>query len=112
VEVVGSLFDPKVKNNFTAIFAHLATSSASLEKLLNSENGALAHTLSHVDSFTGNLVKNNQRIDSTLYNLQKTSDQLANAKIGETVESVQSTMNELKGVISKMNSPNGSLVYC
>ena len=42
VQVVGSLFDPKAKNNFTAIFAHLATSSASLEKLLNAETSALA----------------------------------------------------------------------
>jgi len=109
VEVVGGLFDPKVKNNFTAIFAHLAASSASLEKLLNTETGALAHTLGHVDSFTGNLAKNNHRIDTTLYNLQKTSDKLANSKIGETVETIQSTMNELKGVINKINNSNGSL---
>jgi phospholipid/cholesterol/gamma-HCH transport system substrate-binding protein len=109
VKVVGGLFDPKVKNNFTAIFAHLASSSVSLEKLLNAENSELARTLSHVDSFTGNLAKNNQRIDTTLANLQKTSERLANSKIDETIESVQSTMNELKGVIGKINSSNGSL---
>src|SRR5215472_11112480 len=33
VEVVGSLFDPKVKNNFAAIFTHLANTSAALEKM-------------------------------------------------------------------------------
>lgn len=109
VEVVGGLFDPKVKNNFTAIFAHLAASSASLEKLLNSENSILARTLGHVDSFTGNLAKNNQVIDSTLRNLQKTTDNLAKARIDEAVASIQTTMDQLKGVIDKVNSPNGSL---
>jgi phospholipid/cholesterol/gamma-HCH transport system substrate-binding protein len=69
----------------------------------------LAHTLGHVDSFTGNLAKNNARIDSTLYNLQKTTDNLAKAKISEAVASMQSTMDQLQTVISKVNSPNGSL---
>jgi len=109
IEVVGGLFDPKVKNNFTAIFSHLAASSASLEKMLNSENSMLAHKMNHVDSFTGNLVKNNKRIDTTLSNLQKTTEDLSKAKISETVASINSTMEQLKTVIDKVNSPNGSL---
>ncbi|HTS42866.1 MAG TPA: MlaD family protein [Puia sp.] len=109
VEVVGSMFDPKMKNNFTSIFEHLTATSASLEKLLSTEHGALAQSLNNVDSFTANLAKNNRLIDTTLYNLQKTSNGLANAKIQETVESVQSTMNALKEVINKINNSNGSL---
>jgi len=109
VEVVGSLFDPKLKNNITAIFTHLANTSASLEKLLNTENGSLSASLNNLNSFTGNLAKNNQRIDSTLSNLQKTTQKLSDAKIEETVESIQSTMNELKNVIGKINNSNGSL---
>jgi phospholipid/cholesterol/gamma-HCH transport system substrate-binding protein len=109
VEVVGSMFDPKTKNNFSAILAHLAASSASLQYLLNERTGALAQTLNNVDSFTGNLAKNNDHINKTLDNLQKTTEQLSNAKFGETVQSIQSAMNELKEAISKMNSTNGSL---
>ncbi len=109
VEVVGSMFDPKTKNNFQAIFAHLAATSASLEKLLNTENGALATSLNNINSFTSNLAKNNPRIDSTLTNLQKTSEKLSSAKIGEAVDNIQSTMNELKAVVDKVNSNNGSL---
>jgi len=109
VEVIGSMFDPKMKNNFTSLFEHLTATSASLEKLLSTEHGALAQSLNNVDSFTANLAKNNRRIDTTLYNLQKTSNGLASAKIQETVESVQSTMNALKEVINKINNSNGSL---
>ena len=109
VQVIGSMFDPKTKNNFQAIFGHLAATSASLEKLLNTENGALASSLNNINSFTGNLAKNNPRIDSTLTNLQKTSEKLSSAKIGEAVDNIQSTMNELKAVVDKINSNNGSL---
>jgi phospholipid/cholesterol/gamma-HCH transport system substrate-binding protein len=109
VEVVGSLFDPKVKNNFAAIFTHLANTSAALEKMLNSENSSLVKTLDNMNSFTGNLAKNNGRIDTTLSNLEKTTDKFSNAKIDEAVASVQSTMNELKEVIAKINNSNGSL---
>jgi phospholipid/cholesterol/gamma-HCH transport system substrate-binding protein len=109
VEVIGSMFDPKTKNNFTSMFAHLAASSASLQILLNTQTGALARSLNNVDSFTGNLARNNEHINGTLANLEKTTDKLSNAKIAETVESIQSTMNELKATIGKMNSSNGSL---
>jgi phospholipid/cholesterol/gamma-HCH transport system substrate-binding protein len=109
VEVVGSMFDPKTKNNFSAILAHLAVSSASLQYWLNEKTGTLAQTLNNVDTFTGNLAKNNDHINKTLDNLQKTTEQLSNAKISETVASVQSAMTELKELVGKMNSTNGSI---
>jgi phospholipid/cholesterol/gamma-HCH transport system substrate-binding protein len=109
VEVVGSMFDPKTKNNFSAILSHLAVSSASLQTLLNAQTGALAKSLNNVDTFTSNLARNNDHINKTLENLEKTTNNLANAKIQETVETLQSTLNDLKGVVGKMNSSNGSL---
>jgi phospholipid/cholesterol/gamma-HCH transport system substrate-binding protein len=109
VKVVGTLFNPKLKNNLSAIVANLATSSASLQTLLNAESGELGKALKNVDQFTGNLAKNNDHVTRTLENLDKTSANLAAAKIPETLESLQSTVTELKGVVSKVNSPNGSL---
>lgn len=109
VKVVGTLFDPKLKNNLTSIVANLATSSASLQTLLNAQSGELAKALKNVDDFTGNLAKNNEHVTNTLQNLDKTSANLAAAKIPETLESLQSTVTELKGVVAKVNSPNGSL---
>jgi len=109
VEQVGSMFDPKTKNNFSAIMAHLAASSASLQILLNTQTGALARALSNVDSFTGNLARNNEHINKTLDNLDRTTNKLANAKIEEAVASIQTTMDELKATIGRLNSTNGSL---
>jgi phospholipid/cholesterol/gamma-HCH transport system substrate-binding protein len=109
IRVVGSLFDPTVKNNFGAIIANLARSSASLQVMLNEKTGALAHSMVHLDSFTNNLASNNQRITGTLDNLEKTTNKLANAKIDETLQSAQEAMNSLKDAVNKVNSNNGSL---
>jgi phospholipid/cholesterol/gamma-HCH transport system substrate-binding protein len=109
IQVVGSLFNPSVKGNFTAIIANLAKSSASLQMLLNDRTSSLAHSMNHLDSFTNNLASNNQRITGTLDNLEKTTAKLSNAKINETLESAQGAMTALKDAINKVNSPNGTL---
>jgi len=109
IQVVGSLFNPNVKNNFTTIFANLARSSASLQIMLNERTSSLAHTMVHLDSFTNNLASNNQRINGTLDNLEKTTGKLANAKIDETLQSAQEAMNSLKDAINKVNSTNGTI---
>jgi len=109
VEVVGSMFDPRAKNNFATILANLAGSSASLQQMLNSQTGTLAKSLNNVDTFTKNLAGNSGHINETLANLDKTTSKLANSKIEETVESIHSTMTQLNTAISKLNSNNGSL---
>jgi phospholipid/cholesterol/gamma-HCH transport system substrate-binding protein len=109
IEVIGSMFDPKLKNNFSSIVANLASSSAELQRMLNTQSGYLATSLKNVSDFTGNLNKNNDHITHTLDNLDKTSASLASAKIPEAVQSIQSTMTELKGVVGKLNSTDGSL---
>jgi phospholipid/cholesterol/gamma-HCH transport system substrate-binding protein len=109
IQVVGSLFNPSVKNNFTSIIGNLARSSASLQLMLNDRTSSLAHSMIHLDSFTNNLASNNQRITGTLDNLEKTTGKLANAKIDETLQSAQEAMNSLKDAINKVNSPNGTI---
>ncbi|HLY70052.1 MAG TPA: MlaD family protein [Puia sp.] len=109
VEVVGTLFDPKTKNNFTSIFAHIAASSASLEAMLNGQTGALSHSLKNLDTFTKSLAGNKDQMNKTMDNLQKASAQLANSKIEETVATLQTTMNEIKTTLDKVNNNNGTL---
>ena len=107
--MVGSLFDPKLKNNFSAILSNLAASSANLQLLLNAQTGQLAQSMRNVNAFTANLAKNNDHITSTLQNVDKTTANLASAKIPETVETLQATVTELRNTIAKMNGTNGTL---
>ena len=109
IQVVGGMFNPAVKNNFSAILGNLAKSSASLQIMLDDKSSALAHSMVHLDSFTNNLAKNNQRITGTLDNLEKTTSKLANSKIEETIQSAQATMVALKDAINKVNSTDGTM---
>jgi len=77
--------------------------------LLNAQTGALAQSLKNVNTFTANLAKNNDHITHTLENVEKTTSNLAAAKIPETVESLQSAVNDMKGLVSKVSNNNGSL---
>jgi phospholipid/cholesterol/gamma-HCH transport system substrate-binding protein len=109
IEQIGATFDPRLKGNLASIIANLAASTAQLQIMLNAQTGMLAKSLKNVNDFTANLDKNNDHITHTLENVDKATSNLAAAKIPETVESLQSTINELKGVVGKMNSNSGSL---
>jgi phospholipid/cholesterol/gamma-HCH transport system substrate-binding protein len=109
IQVIGSLFNPKLKNNFSAIIANLATSSASLQTLLNAQTGQLAQAMHNTNEFTANLAKNNDHFTHTMENVEKATSNLAAAKIPETVQTLQSTVSELRAAIAKMNSTDGSL---
>lgn len=109
IEVVGTYFDPTTKNNFQKIIANLTATSASLNELINSQNSSLAKSLNHVESITANLASNNEHISHTMENLDRTTAHLANAKIEETVASLQSTANSLSDIMKKANSKEGTL---
>jgi phospholipid/cholesterol/gamma-HCH transport system substrate-binding protein len=109
IEVVGTMFDPRLKNNFGAIMANLASSSAQLQILLNAQTSSLAMSLKNMNEFTGNLAKNNDKINRTLDNVEKTTSNLAASKIPETVAALQSSITQLNGILGKLNSPNGSM---
>ncbi len=60
-------------------------------------------------SSTGNLKGNNDKINRTLDNVEKTTANLAAARIPETVASLQSTITQLNGLIGKLNSNSGTM---
>lgn len=113
---VNRILDPSAKNNIASILvnlnkttAHLVESGASLEKLLNTQSGALAKTLDNLNSFTANLSGNNEKINSILGNLDKTSSNLAKLELEKTLNTLNTTIGELKALIGKVNTNSGTL---
>jgi phospholipid/cholesterol/gamma-HCH transport system substrate-binding protein len=76
----------------------------------------LARSLNNMDVITANLAKNNDAISSSIRNIEVTTGNLANAPIQQTFRDwkahfgdLRGTINEMKGMVSRINSPNGTL---
>jgi phospholipid/cholesterol/gamma-HCH transport system substrate-binding protein len=112
---MNSIVDANSKANIQAMLANLnrttaslATSSASLNTLLNTQTGALAKSLNNVSAITGNLANNNEKITSVMSNLDKTTQNFSQLDVQKTLTTLNGTINELKSTIGKLNSNSGT----
>ena len=112
---VNRILDPTAKNNIGATLehlnkttAHLINASASLEILLNTQTGALAKTLNNLNSFSANLVTNNDKINNLVGNLDKTATNLSALDLDKTLTTLNGTIADLKSTIGKLNSDTGT----
>ncbi|NCU03003.1 MAG: MCE family protein [Chitinophagaceae bacterium] len=106
---VNSMFDEHTKSNLKHTIANLKTTSDNLSVMLNSKNGALAKTLTNVETFTTNLNTNNEKLNTTIDNLKNTSQKLSEVQIKETVVNLNNTITQLQGILQKANKGEGSL---
>lgn len=116
LENINSIFDPNTKGNLQSTIANLklvterlSYTSADLQALMNAQTGAVSHTMNNLESFSGNLAKNNEKFDTIIDNLQKTTSQLSQAQLKETVDNLNKSLSELKTTLAKLNSTEGSL---
>ncbi len=113
---INSIFDPNAKNNLQTAIANitqitemLAKSSASLNDMLDKQNGSLAKSLNDVNSFTNNLSKQNDKINNTLANIETTTKGLSKTDFEGTVAKLKTTIETMNTAVSKLNSNSGSL---
>ncbi len=116
LHVVTGVFDPAAKNNIKGIIANLnattasfALSAASLQEILNVQNGALSHTLNNVSAFTANLNSNNAKLDSILENARIASQKFADIDLKKTLDTLNEAVADFKQGAAKINSKDGSL---
>lgn len=113
---INSVFDPNTKNNIQQVIANinkttasLVKASASLEVMLNQENGSITQSLNNVNSFTKNLADNNTKVTQVLNNMETTTEHLSKADIAGSVASLKTAVENLNIVLNKLNSKEGSL---
>jgi phospholipid/cholesterol/gamma-HCH transport system substrate-binding protein len=111
-----SVLDPTAKNDIAAMLSNLnkvtasmMASTASLNTLLNAQTGALAKSLNNVSGITGNFAGNNDKINSVVSNLDKTSANFANLNFKKTLDTMDVAINNLKTLIASFNNSKGSL---
>ncbi|NCX94800.1 MAG: MCE family protein [Chitinophagia bacterium] len=85
--------------------ANVALLSATLKK----ESGEIAGVIHNANDITTNFAKNNDTVKHILSNLNMLSSQLAKAPIQSTVADLQATTVQIKTLLNKINSNEGSL---
>lgn len=109
IQNLNSVLDPNTKNNLQGIINNLTTSTRSLQKLLDAQTGILSKSLSNVESITGNLAKNNDKINTTVDNVEKATAKLANVKLEETVTELNGILNKLETAVAKTSSKDNTM---
>lgn len=113
---VNSVFDANTKNNLRATMqnlntatASLAVSTASLQGMLNAQTGSVAKTVDNLNSFTGALKNNNDKLTQTMANMETATGKFAKLDMEGTLLQLNGTITELKTMLTKANSNSGSL---
>lgn len=109
INQLSSVLDNRTQGNLQDIIGSLAVTSKNLEKLIAAQSAVVGKTINNVEAITGTFARNSGKLDTTISNLAKTSDNLAQADIAKTLQSVQGTMNKLEQTIATINSKKGSL---
>jgi phospholipid/cholesterol/gamma-HCH transport system substrate-binding protein len=106
---VNRLFDASAKLNLQQTLANLNMATNSLNKMLDSETGALSKSLNNVSAITDNLKKNNDSITAVISNAKIASEKFAKLDIQPTLDTMSAAISQLKSVIAKVNSKDGTL---
>lgn len=113
---ITGVFDEHAKGNIQGILQNLneATASfvgtsASIKKLMNTQNGALAQSLENVNKFTSNLSANNGKLDSIMENTKMFTQNLSQIDLKKTLDTLNIAINNFKMGAEKINSKDGSI---
>lgn len=113
---VNSVVDPNTKNNIRATMenlnkttASLAVSSASLQGMLNAQTGSIAKTVDNLNSFTGALKNNNDKLTQTMANVETATGKFAKLDLETTLTNLNGSVSELRSIMTKANSDKGTL---
>ena len=106
---LNNLFEKDTKGNIQEIIRNLKESTVSLNKLLNSENGALAATLENANSISANLRKNNDSVTATISSIKRLADKFNSLDVQPTVDSLQASIVAFKNLLNTLNTNEGTL---
>jgi phospholipid/cholesterol/gamma-HCH transport system substrate-binding protein len=106
---LNKVLDGNTKGNLQQAIANMAAITTSLNKLLDPEKSTLAATLRNANSVSENLRKNNDSITAAINNAKQFSEKLSRLNLQQTMDTLESTISELKRTVAKLSSKDGTL---
>ena len=83
--------------------------ASNLSMMINEEILVIDNVLTNVNDITGNLAEKSAQIGKTIDNVETISNTLADTDIKSVVENTRKTLEELNGVLAKVNAGEGSV---
>lgn len=109
IQSIGKTFNDDSRQNISIILKELAGTTDKLNALLEPGKGSIAQSLDNVNSFSGNLKKNNDSITAVINNLTKVSRNISSLELAGTVQSLESAIGNLNGLLSDIKNGKGSM---
>lgn len=96
-------------HDITQTLSHVEAISADIRKLVSNENHRLSSIIGNVESITANLKNNSDTLSLIMSNFHKTSEDLQDLQVRETIETANQTLKDFHSVVEKINKGEGSL---
>ncbi len=95
--------------NLKSTLANLESATGGLDTLVTEEKDKLAKIFDNLESITGNIKNNNDKIENILTNFSALSDTLAKSNFKSAIQSADKALTEAADVFKKINSGEGSI---
>ncbi len=116
INSISSVFNSETRLNLQKSIKSIQTTlntldmaTAKVDIMLNENVSRLDRIFSNIESITANLEQNQDEINIILTNLAAISDTVRQSEISATIMQAKETLEELRVVIEKINSGEGSL---
>jgi phospholipid/cholesterol/gamma-HCH transport system substrate-binding protein len=109
---VNGMLSPETRARLESSVASLDVTMKNFSQVsqkLNGESDEMAGIIRNANSITNNLAQNNQKISNIINNTDAITNQLSQAPVQQTIRDLSVTMNQLQGIIDKINNNQGSL---
>ena len=116
ITVVTMILNPKTRDNIDRSFESVRRAILSLEQtayklddMMATEKVKMSSILTNLNGVTSNLNKNEEKITNIINNFSSLSDTLAKSQIKNAVDNANTTLKELKELLTKINSGEGTM---
>lgn len=110
------ILNDKARGDIDASFTSLRTTleninstTRKLDELIAKESNHISGILANADKVTANLAANNQHLTNILANTDSITASMANGRMEQMMANLESTSNELKSIMARIQSGEGTL---
>lgn len=110
------VFNPQTQKNLNSSFANLdktlsniENATASLDKLVSTDDSKLRKMINNLESITSNIKNNNEALSGALQNISTITDSLAKSNLASTINNANLTLKETASIMDKINKGEGTM---